>query len=318
MNSHTCNSEGTVMIVDDVPANLALLFDTLEEAGYRVLVATDGSQALEQLQRVTPDLLLLDILMPGMDGLETCRQLKADPALKSIPVIFMTALSELNYLLSGFREGALDYIVKPIRNQEVLARVAAHISQARKIKRSEQVLVQSGLTAVAINANGEITWFSPSAEILLKALEKKDFEANSPPFLPAPLGQWAKTQIDSDCSAQPRKLVYKFRNIQVMAQIAPYQSEGEYFILLSTKSSEWNLNFIHDNFGLSLREAEVLMWVARSKTNREIGQILGISHRTVNKHLEHIFEKLGVATRASAVAVIMDQIQHNHCYLDQN
>ncbi len=310
MSIHVCNCEGTVMIVDDVPANLALLFDTLEEAGYRVLVATDGLQALEQLQRVTPDLLLLDILMPGMDGLETCRQLKADPAMESIPVIFMTALNELDYLLTGFREGALDYIVKPIRNQEVLARVAAHILQSRKIKRSEQALIQSGLTAVTINIDGKITWSSPSAEVLFKELTKKGSEANSPQILPA-LRQWAKKQIDSNCNTLPCKFVYKVQDIRITAQITPYQSEGEYFILLSTKSPKWNLNFIHDNFGLSFREAEVLMWVARSKTNREIGQILGISHRTVNKHLEHIFEKLGVATRASAVAVVLEQMQEN-------
>src|SRR5574343_1184488 len=131
---------GTVLIVDDTPGNLALLSDTLSEADYRVLVATDGHSALEQIQYIKPDIILLDVMMPGIDGFETCRQLKADPATAAIPVLFMTGLSELDHLLRGFGEGALDYIVKPIRPAEVLARIEVHLSQTRNLLRAEQLL----------------------------------------------------------------------------------------------------------------------------------------------------------------------------------
>ena len=99
MNAKLLESQGTVLIVDDAPGNLALLSDALEDAGYRVLVATDGYSALEQLQYVAPDIILLDGMMPGLDGFETCRMIKANPKTQAIPILFMTALGELDDLL---------------------------------------------------------------------------------------------------------------------------------------------------------------------------------------------------------------------------
>ena len=113
-------NKGIIMIVDDTPDNLALLSDTLSEAGYRVLVATDGMSALEQINYLKPDIILLDVMMPGIDGFETCHRLKSNPTTRSIPILFMTALSELDHLLRGFNEGAVDYLVKPIRPPEVI------------------------------------------------------------------------------------------------------------------------------------------------------------------------------------------------------
>src|SRR5512137_1419106 len=135
MKSNYSHAKGIVMIVDDTPGNLALLSDTLSEAGYRVLVATDGQSALEQIAYLKPDVILLDVLMPGIDGFETCNRLKSDPDTEHIPVLFMTALSELDNLLRGFGEGAVDYLVKPIRPPEVLARVEVQLTQARNLHR---------------------------------------------------------------------------------------------------------------------------------------------------------------------------------------
>jgi signal transduction histidine kinase len=123
------NTENNViLIVDDTPTNLGVLFDLLANSGFKVLVAEDGKDAIEQLEYATPDLILLDVLMPGIDGFETCRHLKAQSSTKDIPIIFMTALSETVDKVKGLSLGAVDYITKPLQHEEVLARVKIHLS----------------------------------------------------------------------------------------------------------------------------------------------------------------------------------------------
>lgn len=208
--------DAVVLIVDDTPDNLALLSDALDAAGYRVLVALDGASALERARRSQPDVILLDAMMPGMDGFETCRRLKASGETADIPVLFMTALTESEHVVEGFAAGGIDYVTKPIKPDEVLARVAAHLRTAR------------ALQAVR----------------------------NAPAPRPA---------LDDE---------------QTQEALA-------------------------SRFQLTGREMEVLHWVACGKTNRDIGDILGLSPRTVNKHLEHVYVKLGVETRTAAAAVAM-------------
>lgn len=116
-----------VLVVDDVPANLALMRHVLEGGGYEVALAEDGPEALANIKAKLPDLILLDIMMPGMDGFEVCQRLKADEATRNIPVLFMTALSDIEDKTRGFDSGGVDYIVKPINTKEVLARVGAHV-----------------------------------------------------------------------------------------------------------------------------------------------------------------------------------------------
>ncbi|BBA34765.1 two component transcriptional regulator, LuxR family [Methylocaldum marinum] len=302
--------QGTVMIVDDVPANLALLSDALEEAGYRVLVATDGASALEQLRYADPDVILMDAVMPGMDGFETCRHLKANPATRSIPIIFMTGLGELNDLLRGFREGAVDYLVKPIRHEEVLARVGAHVAQARTVLRVEEALDRSGFATISIDAAGRIVWLTSSAVRWLAAFsgtQVLDFE-NAPRYLPKALLDWALDRIASDGTSENELFTLHRDGKKFTARLAPCENVREYLLLLQEFTGDWNLESLRENLGLTFREAEILMWIARGKTNREVGTILGSSPRTVNKHLEHIFEKLGVGTRAAAVAVVMERM----------
>jgi two-component system sensor histidine kinase/response regulator len=118
----------TILIADDNPTNLNVLIDYLSDQGYRVLVAEDGAGAIEQAQYGTPDLILLDVMMPGIDGFETCQRLKQAPETRDIPVIFMTAISDTPYILQGFSVGAVDYITKPLQREEVHARVRTHVS----------------------------------------------------------------------------------------------------------------------------------------------------------------------------------------------
>ncbi|MBD3307427.1 response regulator [candidate division KSB3 bacterium] len=118
----------TILIVDDNPTNLNVLLDYLHDQTYKVLIAPSGEHALQQTQRVIPDLILLDVMMPGIDGFETCRRLKAQDATKEIPVIFMTALTETVDKVNGFEAGGVDYITKPFQAEEVLVRVQTHLS----------------------------------------------------------------------------------------------------------------------------------------------------------------------------------------------
>lgn len=118
---------GIILVVDDTPTNLEVLFNFLNNSGFKILIAEDGESALEKADYVLPDLILLDVIMPGMDGFETCRQLKQNSRTETIPVIFMTALTETVDKVKGFSLGAVDYITKPLHHEEVLARVKTHL-----------------------------------------------------------------------------------------------------------------------------------------------------------------------------------------------
>lgn len=191
-----------VLLIDDVPDTVRMIAEALDDAGFTVLVATDGASALRRVARVRPDAVLLDACMPGMDGFETCRQLKLVEGMQTVPVIFMTGLSETERIVEALSAGGIDYLVKPVAPDELVARLHAHLRVARQL--NDAMLTAPG--------------------------------------------------------------------------------EGE---------------ALREN-PLTQREMAVLEWVACGKTNRDIGDILSMSPRTVNKHLEHIYEKLGVETRTAA------------------
>ncbi|HEY9639395.1 MAG TPA: response regulator [Coleofasciculaceae cyanobacterium] len=138
-------SKPRILIVDDHPTNIKVLSDLLIDYGYEVLIAKDGENALQKLQRVTPDLILLDVLMPGIDGFETCRLLKASPKTEEIPVIFMTALSDAVDKIKGLTLGAVDYVTKPLQHEEVIARINVHLrlrSLTKQLEEQNAVLQQ--------------------------------------------------------------------------------------------------------------------------------------------------------------------------------
>lgn len=136
MNAETLH-EGTLLIVDDTPANVSVLFDFLTETGFKVLVAQDGKRAIQKATYAKPDLVLLDVMMPGMDGFEVCQILKSQEVTQDVPIIFMTALADTVDKVKGFNLGAADYITKPIQHEEVLARVITHL-KFRKLQHKLQ------------------------------------------------------------------------------------------------------------------------------------------------------------------------------------
>lgn len=299
--------KATVLIVDDTPANLALLSDTLSEAKYRVLVATDGLSALEQIGYSKPDIILLDVVMPGIDGFETCNRLKSNPDTLDIPVLFMTGLSELDDLLRGFSEGGVDYIVKPIRPPEVLARIEVHLQQTRNRLRAEQLIQHHDFAALVANQQGIIHWLTPAAEQWLHnfgqefaVTDEAGLNTRLPGKLLSLFQQWIPQLSNVGSDAMEFKLGSGFN-----LSISPCDNDRGYLLLLHHEGDNWTPENLKERLKLTFREAEILMWISRGKTNKEIGLILNTSPRTVNKHLEHIFEKLGVSTRAAAIARVL-------------
>ncbi len=128
----------SILIVDDVPKNLQVLINILKEEDYRVAVASSGPQAITMVKENKPDLILLDIIMPDMDGYDVCRELKASPDSKDIPIIFLTAKAETENVVDAFREGAVDYVTKPFNSIELLSRVKTHIA----VKQSRDTIMR--------------------------------------------------------------------------------------------------------------------------------------------------------------------------------
>ena len=135
----TGEKRGTILIVDDTPLNLEVLQDILSAAGFELLIAVNGESAIRQAEYATPDMILLDVMMPGIDGFETCRRLKELEATREIPIIFMTALSETSHKVRGFEMGGVDYVTKPLQHEEVMARLNTHL-KLRNLQRELQLM----------------------------------------------------------------------------------------------------------------------------------------------------------------------------------
>src|SRR5512140_3897288 len=176
------------LIVDDSPETLRLLTDALDGAGMTVMVALDGASAMRIVDQITPDIVLMDAVMPGMDGFETCRRLKRDAGLSNVPVIFMTGLAETEHIVRGLEAGGVDYVTKPIVIEEMLARIRVHLANARLTQSARAALDVSGRFLLAVNLQGTIMWATPQAQTLLSA--NLVASANDELVLPDPVPHW--------------------------------------------------------------------------------------------------------------------------------
>jgi CheY-like chemotaxis protein/DNA-binding CsgD family transcriptional regulator len=295
-----------VLIVDDVPENLSLLHDALDDTGYTVLVATNGETALQRARQSLPDVILLDAMMPGMDGFEVARRLKADFATQHIPVVFMTGLTETEHVVAAFAAGGADYVTKPIRPPEVLARIAAHMQNARQMKQARSALDAFGQATVAVRAaDGKLVWQTPLARKLLGGyFETVDDQA------PDALLNWiAEAHRARRDGRDPLSLLLADGNRRLLASFHDQTGDDEWLVVLREENDASAIESLIAAFRLTQREAEVLYWVVQGKTSNDIGEILGNSPRTVNKHLEHVFEKLGVETRTAAANLALSRMR---------
>jgi CheY-like chemotaxis protein/DNA-binding CsgD family transcriptional regulator len=304
----------TLLIVDDLPSNVDVVLGFLSGAGYRVLVSDSGRRALEQLTLAVPDIILLDLMMPEMDGIETCKRIKANPEWSHIPVIMMTAADELTKKLAAFQAGAVDFVTKPVQPEEVQARVQTHLQirelQAKLEQKNRELAEEIELrldaekqletsleqALLVVNRQGQILFATGQARILLNTF----FSGTADNCLPEDLRVW----LNGPENQKPRLISHRKRG----------EIEIDHFAL--SKSGNLSLLRIEhrngDNgpkallaLGVTAREAEVLYWMAEGKTNPEIAIIIDASLNTIKKHAINLFAKLGVETRTAAARVAL-------------
>lgn len=299
-----------VMLVDDTPDNLKMLSDALDEAGYMVVVATDGASALERLDFVLPDIVLMDALMPVMDGFEACRRIKAHPVAAHVPVVFMTGLTEPEHVVRGFQAGGIDYVTKPIDTDVVLARLDAHLRNARIMSVAMNAMDAVANAVVVLDGQGQVTWKTSKARLWLSEyFEHPEESAGLPPVLTTWIAQQLERPRTEDAAAftltAPGAGTGAGRR-ELRLRLTASRKAGEYVLLMDERELPADAaDTLAAAYQLTTREGEVLHWLAKGKTNRDIGEILGMAPRTVNKHLEHVYVKLGVETRAAATALVL-------------
>ncbi|MDR3472561.1 MAG: response regulator [Devosia sp.] len=295
MNERPENRE-TILAVDDSPDSLGFLTEALEADGRIVLVAASGEAALRIATRVIPDLILMDAVMPGMDGFETCRRLKATASVSHVPVIFMTGLTETEHVVHALASGGVDYLTKPIDIDELRARIRVHLANARSALSARVALDAAGRHLLALSRVGAVLWSTPQAERLLTSGEERD--ALAP--VAGRVTDWAIQQGGMERLAGQTLDVAIGGLARLQMTCLGAIGADEYLFRLQAESGASQPELLRQHFGLTLRESEVLLWISRGKSNRDIADILGLSHRTVNKHLEQVYAKLGVENRASA------------------
>lgn len=297
-----------VLVVDDSPGTLGMLNSALEAAGYTVLLAQSGTAALALMERVTPDIVLMDAVMPGMDGFETCARLKRSRMNAGVPIVFMTGLTETEHVVRALDAGGVDYLTKPVALPELVARVGVHLANARLTQSAHAALDTTGRYLIAMDRGGNLVWSTPQAGVWLGESEAW-IEAASARSLPDAVVAWGLA-----CAAQPdrcRPLAFAAPRTGRMleASYVGQISANEVLLRLVSVDQAADERTLRSKLDLTAREAEVLLWVSRGKTNRDMADILCLSPRTINKHLEQIFAKIGVENRASAAVRAVNIMQ---------
>jgi len=234
--------------------------------------------------------------MPNMDGFETCRQLKLNPMLADVPIIFMTGLTDTEHVVMGFSAGGVDYVSKPIKPDELVARMRVHLANARMARQARMALDRAGQYLFAVNNAAELLWATPQ---VFKDLQKAGMAiSDNQGLLANLLLQWLNRNPEPGHQL-PLPDDARGLRLEFLARVG---SEEILLRLVQSRPQSDATDLLREQFEVTNREADVLLWIANGKTNREIAQILEMSPRTVNKHLEQVFRKLGVENRTSAAA----------------
>ena len=285
-----------VLVVDDSAETVAMLADALETHGMSALVALRGDRAVEIARQITPDAIVLDAVMPGMDGFETCRVIKREPSLADTPVIFMTGLTDPDHAVRGFDAGGVDYVAKPIDARVLIARIRTHVGNARLTMGARSALDGAGRFLLAADRDGALLWWTPQAGRLLALCLDGGPQAGA--ALPPTFRRLFEAVDDAQ---RTTRFSVGERNFEV--ELISRDVQGERLMRIREQQEESRSLALKSRLPLSDREAEVLNWIAQGKSNRDIAEILEMSPRTVNKHLEKIFRKIGVENRTAAALV---------------
>jgi len=287
-----------VLVVEDSTDNLGMLTEALEAAGMTVLIAIDGDAALDLVSNITPDIILMDAVMPGKDGFETTRLLKRKEALAHVPVIFMTGLAETEHIVKGLEAGGVDYVTKPVDLDELIARIRVHVANAHASQGARVALDASGRYLIVVNGAGVVLWSTPQAKRLLGFPSDT---ASGDLSLPPSVGAWLATNIDGDAASPQYTVAISEKTIEF--SFLARTGGNQFMLRIAEEKGGTPESRLRDQLGLTRREAEVLIWIGCGKSNKYIADILALSPRTVNKHLEQIYTKLGVENRTAAAAL---------------
>ena len=294
-------SPAIVLVVEDDAESLDMIAVAIVSAGHQTVLAANAQEALALLDSLSPDLVLLDAIMPGMGGFDLCRMIKLRPELADVPIIFMTGLTDTRHVLEGLGAGGVDYVTKPVIVDELLARISVHLANARAARDARQALDIVGRRLIATDREGAIRWSTPQATELLAAWPampgSKDVIAE------AILQVIARERPSSagGADAQSVRIGNEARGLEI--SLIGRTATRDYLFRITELAPDKEQQCLAETLGLTPREAEVLFWIARGKSNRDISEILNISARTVNKHLEQVFVKLGVEKRSAAAAI---------------
>lgn len=272
------------------------LGDVLEESGFSLLWADNAVSAIAEAQKQSPCVILLDVCLPELDGIGLCEQLKSELATQHIPVIFMTGDNKPESVSHAFDAGCSDYMIKPVHSHEIIARIQVHLRSANMMQQAKVALDVFGQAACAIvPQSGKVVWQTPLATELLKSY------FSLPPgqaIAPSSVLHW----IAHGQYQEP--LVINRDNKRLTLRMTSSVDDEQWLILLNETVDATSTEILMRTFGLTPRQSEVLFWIVKGKTTRDIGEILGNSPRTINKHLEHVFIKLGVENRTAAAALV--------------
>jgi len=296
-------SNGVVLVVDDSADSLELLNEALINEGYTIFIAMDGLQAVTIAERMEPDVIIMDAIMPNMDGFEACRQIKKNRELKDVPVIFMTGLSDSEDVVRGLKAGGVDYINKPVNIDELIARVHVHLENSRITRSARRALDEIGQYAFACDLKGQFLWCTASARTFISnsGLDTETLET----LLPEQIRPWLLRSPEKNSCLSVKGL-----NTPLKIKFIGMPSANEFLLRFLQEGEEEIRTVLRENYQLTDREIEVLYWIAQGKANRDIAQILNMSPRTVNKHLEQIYKKLDVDNRTSAATIYLQQLTH--------
>lgn len=291
-----------VLVVDDSPDALFMLCDALKLEGMDVLTCNSGRQAISLANSSSPDIVLMDAVMPGLDGFETCQILKAERGFEDIPIIFMTGFNESEHVVRALAAGGVDFVSKPIELNELFARMRVHLGNARRARSARRALDSTGRWIVACDRNGKIFWSTQQASDLM---QRAGIRSDQRAYLPWEVVEWLAQNAEEATSTAILRDAFRYsRNGQDLEFRVLSDDGGEEMLLrLIDRHRGTDEEQLAKAFGLTLREAEVLLWIAHGKANKEIADILEMSPRTVNKHLEQIFNKLTVEKRTSAATM---------------
>ena len=260
------------LVVDDSPETLRLLTDALDSAGMTVMVAMDGAAALRIAEQITPDIVLLDAVMPGVDGFETCRRLKRDAEFSNVPVIFMTGLAETEHIVGGLEAGGVDYVTKPIVIEEMLARIRVHLVNARLTQSARAALDASGRYLLAVNGHGKVVWATPQAQKMLS--DNLPSTAGDEFVLSDPMLQWLEQTQKGKTKSKTKTAAFQPRTSSFSSNIWESWGRTNFCCVWQRIPVPTPPRNFRSESGLTTREGEVLSWLSKGKTNRDIAQIL--------------------------------------------